>query len=80
VLFGVVVGTAAGLVAATLALPVIPEFSDAPTAPPLRYDVHVGAVSASLGGALLVLLLTIVVSSVSLVRGAHVDQLREAPA
>jgi len=80
VLFGVVVGTAAGLVAATLALPVIPEFSDAPTAPPLRYDVHVGAISASLAGALLVLLLAIVASSVSLVRGAHVDQLREAPA
>lgn len=80
VAFGVVVGTAAGLAAATLALPVIPEFSDDPTAPPLRYDVHVAAVSASLSGAILVLLLAVVVSSVSLVGSAHVDQLREAPA
>jgi putative ABC transport system permease protein len=80
VLFGVVVGTGAGLVAATLALPVIPEFSDDPTAPPLRFDVHVGAVSASLAGALLVLLLAVLISSVTLVRSAHVDQLREAPA
>ncbi len=78
--FGVLVGTAAGLTAATLALPVIPEFSDVSTAPPLRYDVHVGAVSVALAGALLVLVLAVVLSSVSLVRGAHVDQLREAPA
>ena len=80
VLFGVVVGTASGLAAAALALPAIPEFSDAPTAPPLRYDVQVGPVALSVGVAVLVLALTVVVSSASLVRSAHVDQLREAPA
>ena len=80
VAFGVVVGTAAGLVAATLALPAIPEFSDGPTAPPLRYDIQVLPVALSVGVAVLVLALTIAISSASLVRSAHVDQLREAPA
>lgn len=80
VLFGVVVGTAAGLVAAALALPAIPEFSDLPSAPPLRYDIQSGPVALSVGLAVLVLALTVVVSSTSLVRSSHVDQLREAPA
>ena len=80
VLFGVVVGTAAGLAAATSALPAIPEFSDAPSAPPLRYDVQVGPVALSVAAAVLVLAVTIAVSAASLVRSAHVDQLREAPA
>jgi len=80
VLFGVVVGTAAGLGAAALALPAIPVFSDAPTAPPLRHDVQVGPVALSVAAAVLVLALTVVVSSTSLVRSSHVDQLREAPA
>ena len=80
VLFGVVVGTAAGLGAAALALPAIPEFSDAPTAPPLLYDVQVGPVALSVGAALLVLALSAATSSASLVRATHLDQLREAPA
>ena len=80
VLFGVVVGTAAGLGAAVLALPAIPEFSDVPTAPPLRYDVQVGPIAVSLAVAVLVLVLTVAISSAGLVRAAHVDQLREAPA
>jgi hypothetical protein len=80
VVFGVVVGTAAGIGAATSALPAIPEFSDSPTAPPLRYDLHLAPVLLSVGVATLVLALTIAASSASLVRGADVDQLREAPA
>ena len=80
VALGVVVGTAAGLVAATLALPAIPEFSDGPTAPPLRFDVQVGPVALAVGVAVLVLALTVATSSASLVRSADVDQLREAPA
>ncbi|GAA3552880.1 hypothetical protein GCM10022197_04920 [Microlunatus spumicola] len=80
VLFGVVVGTAAGIGAARLALPAIPEFSDSPTAPPLLYDLHLGPVLLSVGVATLVLVLTIAVSSAGLVRSAYVDQLREAPA
>ena len=80
VLFGVVVGTAAGLAAAAFALPAIPEFSDAPTSLPLRYDVQVGPVALSVAVAVLVLALTVAVSAVSLVRSADVDQLREAPA
>ncbi|SEQ42623.1 FtsX-like permease family protein [Microlunatus flavus] len=80
VLFGLVVGTAAGIAAATLALPVVPEFSDAPTAPPLRYDLQVGPVLLSLAVGVVVLALAVVASSTSLVRAAHVDQLREAPA
>lgn len=80
VLFGVVVGTATGLVAATVALPIIPEFSDAPTAPPLRYDLHLGPVLLSVAAATLVLVVTVAVSAASLVRSADVDQLREAPA
>ena len=47
VLFGLVVGTAAGVGAAVLALPSIPAFVDVPTAPPLRYDVHLGPVLLS---------------------------------
>jgi putative ABC transport system permease protein len=80
VLFGVVVGTAAGLAAATLVLPAIPEFSDAPSAPALRYDVLVGPVALSVAAAVLVLAVTVAVSAASLVRSAHVDQLREAAA
>ena len=80
VLFGVVVGTASGLAAAALALPAIPEFSDAPTAPPLRYDIQVGPVALSVAAAVLVLAVTVAVSSARLVRSSHVDQLREAPA
>ncbi len=37
--FGVGVGVLSGWVAARLTLPTIPEFADAPTAPPLRYAV-----------------------------------------
>lgn len=80
VMFGMVVGTATGLLAATVALPLIPEFSDCPTAPPLLYDVHGGPVVGAVLGATLVLGVAVVISSTSLVRSADVDQLREAPA
>ena len=80
VLFGLVVGTAAGIGAAVLALPSIPEFVDVPTAPPLRYDVHLGPVLLSVLAATLVLAVAVGLSSARLVRSARVDQLREAPA
>lgn len=80
VAFGVGVGVLAGLLGAVLALPAVPEFADAPTAPPLLYGTHVAPVLAVALGAVAVLAVVAVASARNLLRTARPAQLREAPA
>lgn len=77
--FGIGVGVAAGLGAAVLALPAVPEFAETPDAPPLLYGVHLAPVLGSIAVALAVVAAVIAVSSAQLVRRSRYDQLREAP-
>ncbi|GAA1023065.1 hypothetical protein Aple_098730 [Acrocarpospora pleiomorpha] len=76
---GTLAGLLAGMSAARLALPRIPQFADQPVTPPLAYPLDplpiltVGA-AALLGGLLLAAALAEI-----LLRGVTVDRLREAP-
>ena len=78
--FGSIVGIAAGLAAAALALRSIPEFTSTPAAPPLSYVPSAGPLVLLLGGAVAFLIIAAVAASVMLIRGVRLDQLREAPA
>ena len=78
--FGTIVGIATGLAAAALALRSVPEFITLPAAPPLYYVPSVVPVALLLGVAVGLLLITAVMSSLTLIRGVRLDQLREAPA
>jgi ABC-type antimicrobial peptide transport system permease subunit len=78
--FGTVVGIAAGLAAAAMALRALPEFVTSPAAPPLSYVPSAGPLAALLGAAAALLAVVAVVLSVTIVGGVRLDQLREAPA
>ncbi len=78
--FGSVVGIAAGLAAAGLALRSVPEFTTTPAAPPLSYVPSAGPVALLLGGAVGLLVIAAVAASVALIRGVSLEQLREAAA
>jgi hypothetical protein len=78
--FGALVGIAAGLGAAALALRAVPEFVTSPPAPPLSYVPAAGPLAALLGAAVVLLAAVAVVLSVTIVGGVRLEQLREAPA
>ena len=78
--FGIGVGIAAGIVGAVLALPAVPEFADAPVAPPMLYGLHAIPVLGISAAAVVVLSGVIALSAANLLRGARYTQLREAPA
>jgi hypothetical protein len=78
--FGTVVGIGAGLGAAALALRSVPEFVSLPVAPPLYYVPSPTPLAVLLGAAVGLLLITSVTSSLTLIRGVRLEQLREAPA
>ena len=77
--FGAVVGIAAGLVAAAVVLPNVPEFIG-PVATPLSYTPPAGQLAVLLGVAAALMLGAAVTASVVLVHGVRLSQLREAPA
>jgi hypothetical protein len=78
--FGTVVGIAAGLAAAVVVLPNIPEFITEPVAPPLSYTPAAGQLAALLGVAAALLLAVAAAASAALIHGVRLSQLREAPA
>jgi ABC-type antimicrobial peptide transport system permease subunit len=78
--FGALVGIGAGILAAYLSVPSVPEFVHSPKAPALHYTPNAGALAALLGIAVVLLAVAAVASVTSLVRAARPDQLREAPA
>ena len=77
--FGAVVGIAAGLAAAAVVLPNVPEFIG-PVAAPLSYTPPAGQLAVLLGVAAALMLAAAVAASVALVHGVRLSQLREAPA
>jgi hypothetical protein len=76
--FGVIIGLAAGLAATLLAVRSVPEFIHQPQAPPLDYLPPVSTLALLVGGALIVLVLAAVMTSLLLVRSVQPDLLREA--
>jgi putative ABC transport system permease protein len=78
--FGTAVGIAAGLAAAVLVLPDIPEFAGQPLAVPLSYTPSAGQLAVLLGAAAALLLAAAVIASATLIHGVRLSQLREAPA
>jgi hypothetical protein len=77
--FGTVVGVAAGLLAAVLALRTVPEFVVTPAVPPLSYVPPATPLVVLLGAAVALLAVVTVTSSILLIRGVSPDQLRETP-
>ncbi len=80
ILFGIAVGVAAGVVGAVLTVPVVPEFADSPTTPPMLYGLHSAPVLAMVGVVIVLLAVVVAASSANLLRTSRFDQLREAPA
>jgi hypothetical protein len=78
--FGGVVGAATGTLAAMLTLHSVPEFLNAPPAPVLSYVPPAIPLVVLLAVAAGLLAATAVTTSVMLIRGVSLDQLREAPA
>jgi predicted lysophospholipase L1 biosynthesis ABC-type transport system permease subunit len=78
--FGTLVGAATGLIAATLVLHSVPEFTTAPAAPTLSYVPAVGPVAGLLVAAAALPILAAVASSITLIRGVRADLLREPAA
>ncbi|GIH28701.1 hypothetical protein Aph01nite_70110 [Acrocarpospora phusangensis] len=74
---GTCAGLAAGVVAARLALPRIPQFADQPVTPPLAYPLDPVPVVVVGSAALLGSLLLAAVLSEVLLRGVTVERLRE---
>lgn len=77
--FGALVGSAAGLLAAVLALPKIPEFGRPVTTPPLLYDVPPAPVLLAAAAALLASLVAGALTAEALRRTAGAARLREIP-
>ncbi|HEY5988544.1 MAG TPA: FtsX-like permease family protein [Streptosporangiaceae bacterium] len=77
--FGSVVGILSGLAGAALVLRGVPEFMTVPAAPPLSYRPPAGPLAGLLGAAVALLIVVAVVSSITLIRGIRLEQLREAP-
>jgi putative ABC transport system permease protein len=76
--FGSIVGVAAGLTAAALALRSVPEFITKPAAPPLSYTPSAVPLALLLGAAVGLLIIAAMTASVTLIRGVSLDQLRES--
>lgn len=78
--FGVLLGVAAGLLASSLALPSVPEFTDNPTSPALLYSPNPAVVAGLVAALTLAIAIVVTLAAVRLVRAAEPEQLREAQA
>ncbi len=78
--FGAVVGVAAGIVAALVAIRSLPEFVTQPSSPPLSYVPDAATLAPWLGIALVLLVAVAAASSWLLLAGVRADQLREGAA
>lgn len=78
--FAAVVGIAAGLASAAVAVRGVPEFVTQPQSPPLSYVPDFALLAVTLAAAIAALFLLALASSWALVGGVEHDQLREAPA
>lgn len=77
---GVLLGAAAGVVAATLALPAVPVYADRGVGPPLDFTPAWPTLAIVLGCAVAVLVLVSYAAASRLVGASLPDRLREAPA
>lgn len=77
-LTGLVVGTAAGLAGAVLALPSVPTFVDGRAVPALRFGLHAVPLVALVAGIALLLTAVAMLAGSALVRSAVPSRLREA--
>lgn len=77
-LTGLVVGTAAGLAGAVLALPSVPTFADGRAVPALRFGLHAVPLVALVVGVAALLAAVAVLAGSALVRSAVPSRLREA--
>ena len=77
--FGVLTGVAAGLGSAALVLPSLPEFLTPPAAPPLLFVPSATQVLIPLAVAVVLLAVAVTVATVTLIRSARPELLREAP-
>jgi putative ABC transport system permease protein len=80
IVFGVLVGTVTGVVAAAIALPNVPEFLVQPGAPPLATLPPWGHLVLILAAAVIAVVLVTFVAGLLLARSVQLDQLREGPA
>jgi len=72
---GMVVGVAAGAIAATVALRSVPEFAFKTPGPPLELGLPTGDLAAAVGFILVGLLATVILGATAVVRGAKVTRL-----
>jgi putative ABC transport system permease protein len=77
---GTAAGVGAGVLAARLVLPGVPEFVDRPVSPPLVVAPDAVVVASVVGAGVLAVALAVAASAVVLVRRARPDLLREAQA
>jgi putative ABC transport system permease protein len=75
--FGALVGIAAGLLAARLVVGKIPEFVTTPASVPLSYVPDWAPLATTLMSTVLVLVFVATLTSLRLVAGVRADQLRE---
>ena len=75
---GALLGVGAGILAAYLALPSVPEFVSLPAAPPLLYSIAPAPIGVLVGSTLLLLGLVAIASATRLATTARSDRLREA--
>jgi ABC-type antimicrobial peptide transport system permease subunit len=80
VVFGLLVGVAAGLAAVEVALRAVPEFLVAPAAPALSYLPPNGQLAALLAFAAAVVIGGALLASLALIRSVRLDELRAGPA
>jgi putative ABC transport system permease protein len=79
ILFGVIVGTVTGVVAALTALRDVPEFLNQPAAPPLATFPSLGPLLLIVGAGAVAVLLVSFVAGLVLARSVRLEQLREGP-
>jgi len=77
--FGAVTGVAAGLASAALVVPSLPEFLAPPAAPPLLFALPATQVLVPLAVTVVLLAVAVTVATVTLIRSARPELLREAP-
>ena len=76
---GAIAGAAAGMIAAAVAVPRIPQFAIRPITPPITNSPDMGLVLAVVAVSMVAVALASILSSQALFRHLRMEQLREAP-